>query len=32
MLRISGLGHEGENTMVKQFSVLLLVVGGEVIS
>ena len=32
VLRISGLGHEGENTMVKQFFVLLLVVGGEVIS
>lgn len=32
MLRISGLGNEGENRMVKQFFVLFLVVGGGVIS
>lgn len=32
MLRISGLGNEGENTMVKQFFVLFLVVGGGAIS
>ena len=31
MLRISGLGDEGENTTVKQFFVLFLGVAGEVI-